>query len=436
VLEDPLGIDRRLRDIAEVRSRFRRRLRRGTAAEHAFENVGRRASAELLQELESNGADDPLGPPLLRWAYLLHEEHALSEFDQALALAWHGERHTLEQPLSGSFTLGELRALALGDRRGARRERWAAFLGASERAGELGLRRWERRVEHAARLRYEGLDRLEGVSKELVEAAPGLLTATAEAFAALGVRELFELVELALAEDSAAAWPARLSVRSLVAWFEEQTWFRHVTLDLDELAPPLGGASFLRGLRELGRALRKAYVSPALPFSVAHDPFELEASTWGALFALLPLGDSFAVRQLGVARSRLSDHRRSLARVLLISLREAAFRALLREPSLQGSASARQAFVELGEAEFGFELPARAAGALFCPAPDCWQRFAAFGFALELDRHLTETHDEDWYRNPRAVAELRENAARAPETQVDAKRLARGLETLGRRLGG
>jgi hypothetical protein len=177
-------------------------------------------------------------------------------------------------------------------------------------------------------------------------------------------------------------------------------------------------------------------VSPSLPFVLAHDPFELEASVWGALFALLPLGESFAVRRLGVARARLADHRRSLGRVLMLSAREAALRALLRGPALAGSATARRLFPELVHRALGISVPEHAAGALFGPRANAFQRAAAFPLAAELDARLTETHDEDWYRNPRAVAELREGAQRAPEIDAVPERITAGLSILSRRLLG
>ncbi|HEY3495507.1 MAG TPA: hypothetical protein VGK73_12510 [Polyangiaceae bacterium] len=434
MLENPLRIDRTLKEVARARAAFRRKLRHDSAEDHAFEHVGERVSDELLEELRGDGDGDPLGPALHRWAYVLREEHALIATDRALAEAWHVERHPLDQPLGGSFTLAELRARALGDRRGGRRLFLDAWLARSGKAGELALRRWEERAEHAARLRIADLDALEHVTQDVFEHANAWLETTNEAFAALGVRDTTELVTLALGEDATATWPTHLSTRSLVRLFDEPAWFKHVELELEGLVAPLGTASFLRGLDALGRGLRKRFVSSALPFAAAEDPYELEASVWGALFALLPFGESFATRRLGVAKNRLGDHRRSLARVYLIGARAAAMRALSRSAALAGERSARKSFRELGERAFTLELPPNAAGALFCPEPDSPQRFAALALAAELERRLTETHDEDWYRNPRAVAELREEAARAPETEIAPERLKTGLQLLGERL--
>jgi hypothetical protein len=433
VLENPLAIDRRLRDAALVRARFRQKLRRGTAEEHAFEHAGARIDAELWEELRSGGADDPFGPALVRWAFLLHEEHTLVSLDQELARAWHADTHALDQPVSGTFTLAELRAQALADRRGGREHFFRAFLAESEHAGELALRRWERRAEHASELRLVSLDALEGVTPELARAPLDWVSATSDAFDELELTTPVDLVRLALGEDSRADWPAHLSTRSLADLFDEAAWFRHVTLSIAEPPARLGASSFLRALDELGRALRGAFASSSLPFS-ARDPFELEAATWGALFALLPLGESFATRRLGVTRARLADHRRALTRVLLLSVREAAFRALLRAPALEGPAAARRAFQELGERVFRVELPARAAGALLCPKPASVHDFAALALAADLDVRLTETHDDDWYRNPRAVAELREGAAAAPRAEISPEHLASGLATLAKRL--
>ena len=65
------------------------------------------------------------------------------------------------------------------------------------------------------------------------------------------------------------------------------------------------------------------------------------------------------------------------------------------------------AFEELSQRCLGEPLPPRAAGSLFRLHADDGQRFAGLLLAAELADTLTRTHDDDWFRNPRAAEELR-----------------------------
>jgi hypothetical protein len=126
----------------------------------------------------------------------------------------------------------------------------------------------------------------------------------------------------------------------------------------------------------------------------------------------------------------MSDHRRSLARVLLVELREAALRLSLRAPALSGGSTLLRAYPELGDQALGVELHPSLLGVIFTPRSGDAQRFAARLIAVAVDHRLTEAHDDDWFRNPRAVEELRE-AARAPAPIVAEKEeLERGAGLL------
>jgi hypothetical protein len=80
---------------------------------------------------------------------------------------------------------------------------------------------------------------------------------------------------------------------------------------------------------------------------------------------------------------------------------------LLRELLDGGKSLLRSQLPELSDSALGFELPESAAGVFIRVRPRDAQRFA--GALLAASRHetLVQTHDEDWFRNPRAIAELR-----------------------------
>nr|MDQ2644439.1 hypothetical protein [Myxococcota bacterium] len=95
----------------------------------------------------------------------------------------------------------------------------------------------------------------------------------------------------------------------------------------------------------------------------------------------------------------------------------------------EGASAYRRAFAEQLPELLGFEIPPRLAGVVFAneQAP---RGLAALFQAVERDRVLTERHDEDWFRNPRAIEELRGDFESVPEPEPDAA----ALESGGRRL--
>jgi hypothetical protein len=409
-LDDPFAIDRRLREAARARVSWRRALRQGAGEEHRFTTVGAFASAELVRELREASPSDPLAPALCRWAYHLHLEHATHDLVAQRERALYAERRPIMAPESGKFTLAEIRDAALADEKGARSGWFAALFANAALAGEFELRRWERRVELANALGDASPDATPLPTGRIVELAREFLHETRDAMAELGAQSLANLVEVALARGTAASWPSRLTLRSLAELFDEAKWLEGVALDAVELPRVLGASSFLRGLVGFGAALRTALASPSLPFAVAHDPSDLPGKTLGGLFALVPFGESFAQRKLGVSRARLRDHQRDLRRALLVGSRGLALRVLLRAPTLAGAEALRSAYSERVFEAIGVELPASAAAVLFRSRVSDPERFAGLLLAAERARELRDVHDEDWYRNPRAVDELRETS--------------------------
>jgi hypothetical protein len=71
---------------------------------------------------------------------------------------------------------------------------------------------------------------------------------------------------------------------------------------------------------------------------------------------------------------------------------------------------------------------------VFTPRPSDPGRFAGLLLASELATRLTESHDEDWYRNPRAVEEIRETARLPAATEAAPEALGRGAKELLRAL--
>jgi hypothetical protein len=442
MLEDPLGLDRRLRDAARSLASFRSALAAGRGEDHAFELTGRLVSLELVDEL-AGAQQDPLGEALLRWALRIREEHALADLEIAEAAAFRSEPHALDAPERGHFTLRELLGHALANTKGQRAAYLDVLIERAARAHDLRIRSLERRVEQrelivdkltrrlgAQVLGERALGELDLPGHAVLDAAHRWLSETQDAWEALDVDSLPRVLEVALGRDSRATWPARVSPRALAELLRAARWHEHVATDMDAALPAFGASSFLRGLWRFGAAVRTSLAQGRGPFVLSHDPYGLDRSVLGALFAGMPLGEAFARRELGVSPDAASDHRRILAQVILATTREAALRVLLRAPSLAGTKALEQSYPELTHRALGTELPPRALGVLFTPRPGDAQRFAGPLLAANLEAHLLESHDDDWYRNPRAVEELIETARTPAATLAGAEELTSGARRL------
>lgn len=421
-LLDPHQLDRLLERFARLASRFRRALRENDASEHAFELLPRELEGEQLAEASYALEHDPLAKPLMRWTHELLVRHACLTAERRVAHARFRDEKLFDQPERGRFSPQRLLENALAD--APRRAAWLRAL--EHHTSPLSSARfelWERRTEALESFPEASLPRARA---ELISnAALRLLDTTRDATQSLEPATLERWLALGIGHDARGDYPTRLSARSLAELLGERAWFQGFEPELDGLPPALGSSSVLRGLSRLGRALHAAAARERRPFVLHHDPFEQRALLFGALFALLPLRRPFAERRLGVTRARLGDHERSLTRVVLLGARALALRSMLADHEARGERSYREAFAECTARCFDFELSPALAGALFV-RPHARQELAAFLLALAEDEELAERHDEDWFRNPRAISELRARLEAPPELELDEARLARG----------
>ncbi len=431
---DTFSLDRKLVAMARSRRGFLRALRAGTAEEHAFDFTARAATAALVRDLAETAAVDPLAKPLQRWVYRLYEERALADFSIALARSWHQDPHELDRPVRGTFTLSALRRSALAERG----EQRAAFLDALIDRGPRASERFERLAERRAELAvHAGLASalaFERPNDAVPDAASRVLDTTGDALATLGLETLPRLLEASLARDSVARFPSRLTPRSLAELVGARGLTENMELSEDELPAPLGSSSFLIGLDRAGAAIRAAHVNRSLPFSTTHDPYALPERTYGSLFALLALNPAFAERRLDIDKSRRREHGRSAGAVVLLRARMLALRVRLAGELARSLSGFSRAYPEETYRALGIEVSPRAAGLLFTPRPGDDARLAGLLLALDLEVELTQTHDEDWFRNPRAVEELRERARLPIEPQPNGDALSRGEQRLTERV--
>lgn len=421
----PFELDRELARVAPRARAAYRALRTGREVRLTVPEVLR--DPETLERLASDKSD-PIAAPLLRYLYWLELMRRALPAEGERVRRYRAEHHALDKPLAGHFTWRELLGHALRD--AARRPALLEVM--CERGDALrdaGSRLFELRAEWT---HFNGRSRaeLELPHPDVPEQALGFLRDSADAFSSLELRDLSMVLEASLAHAAADGWPRQLSLRSLNDLLSSSDWLSGLRLDVGSFPAPLSAASFLRGFLHLGSAWTEALASAEQPFCIAHDPFGLARATHGALFALVPLAPPFLKRQLGLGKERATGHARALSQSWLIFARLLALRVLLAEPALAGSGALREAFSEHGAKTLGFEPPPEAAGLLCRPRVADAQRLAGVLLAATRATELGAEYDDDWFRNPRAIEQLRAEARQPPATTCSTEQLTAGARAL------
>lgn len=421
---DPFALDRTLARYAGQHGRFRALLARGGGRDHAFEYRPPELDEERLELLRDARSSDPLAASLLRWAEFLLLEQALVEPELRLAEALHGASHPIDRPERGSFSIWELRRRAVIDE--PRRGQWLEALESRSQAVQAQrFELFERRAEHVHALRITRENPL-SVAPDALERC---LALSADAYAELGVSSLGAALGRGLGRDVPGSFPTRLSSRSLAELLGEADWLKGLEPELVRVPEMWGASSVLRGLYRHGAALHDAAAGKRQPFVLARDPYGLRRALFGTLFALLPLNAAFAQRKFEIGRARFADYRRALLRVVLLSLRVDCVRSELALASERGERSYHTAFREALPAALGFEVSPALAGVLWVSS-SAPTRLCGLLAALAKNDRLIQAHDQDWFRNPRAVSELRAEFESAPALEPEKTEIARGLELL------
>jgi len=427
---EPLALDRKIREAALIWRRWRRKLASGDTQDDEpllfhREICGRR----LFQELADKIAHDPLARPMQRWVYRLAEQRINASLLVQIEKARQLDKHVIEQPENAQLSLHDLLALALSE--SARRSEWLKgfYANAGQLAAYVGLL-WERRQEIARRMALTSPGEVELPGMDLVESARALLARTDDMAQSFARRDLAAVIELGLGTEANEGWPARLTLRSLVELFRGTRLFDELRLDPGEFPKAIASSSFLRALARLGAAWVDATAPKHQPFVIAHEAYGLRRRQLGALFGSLPLSGAFLAKSLNVSSHRTRDQARVMARVLLLEARTSALRVSLRGPALAGRSAFSEEFEQSVERVHGLALPGTLAGAVFELHVDDGQRFAGALLGASRAFELTAEHNEDWFRNPRAVDQLRSEAELSAEASCDAVELSKGADAL------
>lgn len=441
---DPMRLDREIARAAHTVRRWRRRLRAGEGlGMDPFQGLRVVTSRRAFGAVREMPEYDPLRPALLAWIYRLTEQRVNAGALMAVVVAERHTEHVVNEPERTRLSLASLRERALSDR--ARRAAWlASFERCAPPLGDAVGLLWERRQEVASRIGLTSPDVIESPAVAsageagdvasrgdvVATAASTWLDRTADLLEGPSRMTLANLVDAALGERASEGWPRTLTPWSILDWFRGSDLFRDVDLDPGNLPRPFAPASYLRALAGVGAAWVDATAPADQPFVIAHDPYGLRRRTVGALFGALPWSAPFARRALGLGGGRLVEHRRALGVTILIETRTAALRVLLRSSALAGRQALRESFEERTAQAFRAPLKPDLAGAIFRLHADDLQRFAGALLAGAEARRMIERHEDDWYRNPRAVEQLRDEARLSPERTTTEAALRTGADAL------
>jgi hypothetical protein len=414
----PFELDRELSRAHDAWRAWRRRLELNPQLEDApLERYRPHTSRRTFLNLGRLPEDDPLRDPLRRWVYRLGEERVNQAALTDVARSRYFERHPLLGPKSGDFSLGEMLERALSER--GKRAPWlGAFAQHAGATSNLMVTLWQRRGEFARRLGLESPLAIEASLDDAAAVAQGVATRLRERVAEAELGSPQGWLDAALGEDVRAAWPARLNGPRLLDYFRDGSLFRGLELKPRRLPSAVGAASFLLGFARLGGAWFEAQTPTDQPFCVARDPYRLDEHVASYLFALLPLNPAFLARKLDVGKDAMVDIRRRLAQIWALELAAAALRVRLRAAAFDSESRLRETYEELAELDLGVRLPRQLAGVLFRLRSEDEQRLLGLLLAAERAAQLTDAHDEDWFRNPRAIEQLRAEAKLPPRTRL------------------
>ena len=383
-----------------------------------------------LREKEPAAHDVLLRDAILRWVY----EHLQARVAEDLTADETRARTTPADDPSAPRTFDDaLRGVPLAAHR---RDAATAFDRLVERAASVGAVRAEKRARRFEVARRLGLAHPFALATNAVPIAQArmLLDATEALASDLWKRERrsvdgaflpVDAVRVALAKDATEGWPAVLGER----WLREAFPALAMQARAPRLPPAAGGASFLRAAAAWGFALREGGTARSLPFALARDPYAAPAHLFGAALAIAVADPVFQRKRLALAARTASAQSRALRIALLFGARWAAMRLLL-------AASERVAtddFEELGARVFGAPLQSALKDAWPEARRDESARFVALLRSHAFVGDLVARHDEDWFLNPRAGAELAHVASGpafddTPADDAAARAIARAFE--------
>lgn len=428
---DILRLDRDLRTTAQRWRAFQRGMKQADQAPlDPYEATRWVSSHETFAELSSLPSD-PVVAAARRWVYRLAEQRINQRVLVQLEYSYRNTPHVFDDPEHNRMTLHQIFERILSD--DTRRASWVktfAYAGADLSRYTSVL--WERRREIAERMLEGPATSIEGCCLDLEEHAERWLATTDRIWESFSKPRYSDYVALTLGKKADAGWPARLTTATLLDWFRSSHLFSSLNLDPGTLPRALGASSFLRGIGRIGAAWVDATAPKHQPFVIAHDPYGLKRRTYEAFFGMLLATPTFLTQVLKVGQRPARGHRQILGLTLLAHSRVAAMRVLLRPLALQGPRVLGAKIENVCYDALGFPLKLENFGVFFPLQVDDAARFAGLLLGHQALLGTIETHSDDFYRNPRAIDQLRSEAQLSPETQTTPEALKQAAQQFER----
>lgn len=390
----------------------------------------REAKAALDRRVPSTPGAPPIDSPVLR-SPLLHPEtfHELSESDEPLARAlvpwlevllderWAWEDTKVLATLRGTPQptphLDEptpiramVRGMLAGQTPGLRRDHGAALRATAIELSARAASAVEARRERARGARFGDVAQ---APRDVVDRlATAVLERTDDLAGETMRRGWVEGMQATLGRAASEGWPAKLTWRWAGEVFGDAGWFDGLAPVLPAPPRPWGGSSFARALGEVGVALLVACRPAALPRSMHRHPFGVRRHRGHGLFASIATTATFGRRVLDLGRERAQAHARAMCTAAAATLRVDAMRVLVASALIDGRQAAGDTYAEISERLFGEPAPNATLAVLPRLRPAGAAAFVGSVLAFADRRSWVERHDVDWFRNPRAAAEIRD----------------------------
>jgi len=429
---DFLKLDRDLRSTARRSRSFQRELRQGELPFDPYEAMRWVSTLETFSEV-SAAPTDPVLTAARRWIYRLAEQRINHNTLVGLEYGYRGVPQAFDEPERNRLSLQQIfQQILLDD---ARRPGWVrTFTQTSREQSMQHQLLWERRREIAVRMQVENPASIEGCGIDILPLAEQWLEATQHIWEVFKKPRLSEYVSSTLGKQAHAGWPARLTLPALLDWFRTGHLFTSLALDPGPFPQALGASSYLRGMARLGASFVDATAPRDQPFVMTHDPYGLKRRTFGAFFGTLLATPAFLKHSLDLSPRTIRAHRQALSLTLLAYSRALAFAIVLRPLALSGPRALGHKIEDLAYDTLGFPLKLDAFGASFRLHVDDAQRFSGLLLGHRKLLQMIELHNDDFFRNPKAIDQLRSEAPRVPETETDVESLQEGARLLLRSL--
>lgn len=425
------------RAIAEAQ-RTARALREGNLVEADFPPAPLRwlTSRETIEAVRERKGD-PAAPALLDWLFVLTLLRVDLDAAQLIAKDWTApKRVRVRQPEAAEITLHAAVARLVTEGRKVREDALVGLVAAGPALGDPLVEAAGRAQEIARRAGFAHVDE---VFSPLAEADRATLASELTSATNDLTRDLLAagdslggVLARMTAHDLAVPFPRTLSPAWLSSLFGKETGVFEVPgLSLGPLPAIIGPSSYARIFARLGASYADAATACEVLPPFGATPTELRRRTFGALFASLLGAPLFLRRVLGFSAREAHAARRAYALVFLAHARLAAAKILSREALLSGNGerARREAADHTAQALYT-EIPRGLALVLPRPRVTDPGSFVALLQGAALARTLHDRFDEDWFRNPRAFASLRDDLARQEPRRVEVVTAREGKHAL------